>query len=85
MDLDQEIKALQDSLSDHIVDSEEVHRKIFDMLETLNSKMDSQSTVLDEIKPYVQGIAGLGIVWRGLMAIGGLLVIWVTVRGYLGF
>lgn len=81
MDLEREIKALQDSFHDHSIDDEARFRKIFDMLEVINVKMDSQSTILDEIKPYVQGIAGLSILWKGLMAIGGLLVIWVSIKG----
>lgn len=81
MTIDDQIKALQDSFHDHSIDDEARFRKIFDMLEVINVKMDSQTTVLDEIRPYVQGIAGLSIVWKGLMAIGGLLVIWASIKG----
>lgn len=81
MNLEQEIKALKDSFHDHSIDDEARFRKIFDMLEVINVKQDTQTRILDEIRPYVQGIAGLSIVWKGLMAIGGLLVIWVSIKG----
>lgn len=47
----------------------------------LNDKLDSH---MQELQPYIQGAAGLGLLWKALVAIGGAVVIWVQIRQMFG-
>lgn len=48
------------------------------------SKKDLQD-MMDELRPFMQGAAGLGILWKFLIAIGSAVLIYVQIKqGILG-
>lgn len=78
--MDKETEILN-ALHDHTVDDEVRFKKIFDLLEGMDTKLDSH---IEKVEPFVQGAAGFGIIWKVLMAVGGLLVIWVQIKSLFG-
>ncbi len=54
-------------------------------IDNLEDKLNpnSENYVLAPILPYLQGAAGLGLLWKFLVAVGSLVVIYIQVKGYL--
>lgn len=42
---------------------------------------DEMKPFMDRVEPYLQGVAGLGIFWKLLVAIGSGLLIWAQIKG----
>lgn len=91
MNIDTEIKALQDAFHDHAIDDDARFKDLNEKADAnivltndVRHMLEEQNKVMqlhmDTVEPYLQGIAGLGIVWKGLIAIGGLLAIWVSIK-----
>lgn len=57
-----------------MIDHELADAKAF---KELNDKLDAHMALL---QPYLQGAAGLGLLWKVLVAIGGAVVIWVQIK-----
>lgn len=45
---------------------------------------DEFRAFVGEIRPYMQGAAGLGLLWKGIVAIGGLIFLWVQIKSMWG-
>jgi hypothetical protein len=65
------------------------HSEMLEMITALNSRMDTLvnkedfQRFQDEVKPYLQGMAGLGILWKLLIALGSLLAAYATFQRYI--
>lgn len=64
------IEILKDALIQHFEDDKKFQ--------------DEFRTFMLELKPYLQGVAGVGLLWKLAVAVGGLLVIWAEVKGLFG-
>lgn len=45
----------------------------------INEKLDEHMATL---QPYIQGAAGLGLLWKAVVAIGGLIIVWVQIQSF---
>ncbi len=54
-------------------------------IDNLEDKLNpnSENYVLAPILPYMQGAAGLSLLWKFLVALGSLVVIYIQIKGYL--
>lgn len=46
-------------------------------LEAMDKKLTEH---MEKIEPYLQGVAGLGLLWKFFIAIGSLAAAWLTLR-----
>ena len=50
----------------------------------LNQKLDAlakqQDLHMQKLEPYLQGAAGLGIIWKSLVAVGGIVIVWMQIK-----
>lgn len=56
--------------------------KIHDILLKQNDKQEEFNRKVDDhiqkVEPYLQGAAGLGLIWKGLIALAGGILVWVS-------
>ena len=56
-----------------------------DKLNSMDEKIDSHNSKheadMQEIKPFLRGAAGLGLLWKAFVAIGGLAMAYSAIRG----
>lgn len=57
------------------------HKDIVDAIRKLEERISNVETLMDEIKPYIQGVAGLGVLSKAFYAMGGIAVAWLAVKG----
>lgn len=50
------------------------------LVETHNTKHEAD---MQEIKPFLQGAAGLGLLWKLFISVAGLIVAYTTIKGFL--
>lgn len=53
-------------------------------IDRLDKKIDTHNAKheqdMADIKPYMQAASGLGLLWKGLVALGGLALVWAQIR-----
>jgi len=65
------VKDLQSAMLQHLKEDKEFQDR-------LEKKLDEH---IAKVEPFLQGAAGFSILWKVAVAIGGLLVVWVQVKG----
>ncbi len=70
--MDQELlQAIQDAVKSSV--RETVNGKIA----RLDEKLDAH---IAKVEPYLQGVAGLGFIWKTAVAIGGAVLIYIQIK-----
>lgn len=69
---------LKQAMMQHLKDDKVSFDAIQASLNAIDEKLDAH---IEKVEPYLQGAAGFGILWKILIAVGGLLVMWSQVKG----
>lgn len=61
------------------------YQDLSDRLEAVESKLNptSEEYVLKPLIPYMQGAAGLGILWKAVVFIGGAVILYMQIKASL--
>lgn len=73
-----EILKLRNEFKKHGEDDAEHFNELRVLLE---NHIKDEKERWDRIEPYIQGAAGLGLIWKALIAVGSLAMAWAAVRG----
>lgn len=83
---DTPLELMRDAMLQHFEEERILHSTVQTLSQTVmklenHFNPDHDSYVLKPLVPYMQGVAGLGLLWKALIAIGGLIILWMQIRG----
>lgn len=66
--------------------AEAIERTVNGKIRMMDEKLDAHIKVSqdfqDEVKPYLQGAAGLQLLWKVLVSIGSLALAWAAIKNF---
>ncbi len=73
-------------MHEHMEEDSVRFKSIDDKQDAILVLLDAQKTTFEEhqakVEPYLQGAAGLGVVWKALVAIGGAVILWSQIKAF---
>ena len=75
---DEQLRILKEEV--RIAVRETVNGKIDRVRDKLDEHIRQHEIDMEEIKPFMRGAAGLGLLWKGLIVVGGLAVAYTQIK-----
>ncbi len=69
-------------MGDEIPDSRD-YQQLCDRIESLEDKLNPESDhyVLKPFIPFIQGAAGINLLWKFFVFVGGAILLWMQIKG----
>jgi hypothetical protein len=56
------------------------HQDIVEAIQKLEERVSNIEKLMEQIKPYIEATAGLGVIGKVFFALGGIAVTWLAIK-----